>query len=160
MPDDIERPNWMPAPIVLSPEEQAKHDANQRAYNLGRDAGLLGLPKPPEASQWAYDRAVVERRGRAGEAIVVVSNGTRCTGCGESNWGYRLGCRCWTSEQTMAAFKGESGAPAVEWGAFVYALGDSVDAPFMTYEELKAAAESGKPVLTDTGEPVEFKGAP
>lgn len=111
-------------------------------YEQGLADGLAGKEKPTgnenELCGWNIGNA--KRRIIAGDAIGLVSTGTKCDACGEQNWGYRLGCRCNKSLDDKT----------VRYGLLV-SDGSGV-AKFMTLEEVEA---TGKPLIdTFTGEDV------
>lgn len=145
------------AVVGFTPEQIAASDERNRLYNLGRDAGLAGDPLPAGASEDAYLRASIERRGRLGEAVVMVTSATRCMKCGGCNWGNRGGCSCWP-DGGWNFERNEREGYRVEWGAFVYPESPSADLAFMSYAELLAAKNAGRPVInSDTGEPITFE---
>lgn len=139
--------------IAATPEQEAATREVQRRYSLGYDAGMAGLPRPPDGNEFAYRRGSLKRLGRRGEAVIVVMEGCRCRKCGAEAYGWRLGCRCWTAEDLA----GQSAA--MDWGLLVYPMSDDEQAPLvlMTRAELLAARAEGKRVLdSQTGEPVQF----
>ena len=131
-------------------ETPAMRESRAR-WERGHEAGVAGLPCPPDGDELAHRRAGLQRRARAGEIIMALCQGCRCRNCGEQNWGWRLGCRCWTAED----MKGEG--PGMDYGLLVEPESDDPAAParLMTRDELLAARAAGTPILDDmTGEPV------
>ena len=121
----------------------------------GHDAGMAGLPCPPDGDEFSHRRATLMRRARTGEIVMVLCRGCRCRKCGAQNWGWRPGCRCWTEED----MRGDG--PGMDYGVLVQPEGDDpkVPARFMTHADLLAARAAGKPVLDDIkGEPVDLDG--
>lgn len=111
-------------------------------FERAADAALAGEPRPdgpPQAVQ-GWDCGNAKRRIRAGEAIGMVWQGTKCDACGEQNWGWRLGCRCNTTLE----------AQTVRHGLLVDdGLPEGACAKFMTVDEVRAV---GKPLIdTFTG---------
>lgn len=138
-------------------EDMERFEAANKAYQAGHEAGLAGLPLPESANEQAWLRGGIERRARAGEIVAVVTLGSRCNSCGDQNYGWRMGCRCWSQEQTMAAFTGADNAPQMEWGALALPNTQALGTPlvFMSRDDLLAARAAGKEVVdSDSGEPI------
>ena len=133
-------------------------DSGRLRFQRGFTAGREGRPCPEDGSPQAHLRGAVERRGRRGEAVVVVCAATRCVKCGQTNWGLRGGCSCWPDggwNFDRNALEGYR----VDWGAIVLPVGDSIDGPFMSYTQLLAERTAGRDVISDTGEPIRFEGS-
>lgn len=82
----------------ISPEQRAIWNESQRTWTLGLEAGEAGEPMPEGAALMAYKSGVARRRCRAGEIIGYEMRACKCGLCGESNYEWRLGCRCWTAD--------------------------------------------------------------
>lgn len=133
-----ENAQMVPAP--LGPVERGvRPDAQDAAsvFDHAAEAAMAGQPRPTEPPQavqgWDFGNA--KRRIRAGEAVGMVCQGTKCDACGDQNWGWRLGCRC--------------NGPVRHGLLIDDGLADGECAKFMTVEEVRAA---GKPLIdTFTG---------
>lgn len=113
----------------------AANDA-AHAFEEGEAAAMAGLPRPdgPQPATQGWDFGNAKRRIRAGEAIGVVCQGTKCDACGDQNWGWRLGCHCNTGLMTT-----------VRHGLLVDdGLPEGEPAKFMTIDEARA---TGKPLI-------------
>lgn len=118
---------------VVVPGEQDAACVFERAAA----AAMAGMPRPTEPPQavQGWDCGNAKRRIRAGEAIGMICEGTKCDACGEQNWGCRLGCRCNTTQDVQTVRHGllvDDGLPE----------GDC--AKFMTAEDVRA---TGKPLI-------------
>lgn len=123
----------------------SKADAAALAFEQGEQAAMAGQPRPtePQPAVQGWDFGNAKRRIRAGEAIGLVCQGTKCDACGDQNWGWRLGCRCNTTLEELTVRHGL----LVDDG-----LREGECAKFMTVDEVRAA---GKPLIdTFSGEPV------
>ena len=110
---------------------RAAQDA-ANVFEQAAEAAMAGQPRPTEPPQavQGWDCGNAKRRIRAGEAIGMVCQGTKCDACGDQNWGWRLGCRC--------------NGP-VRHGLLVDdGLADGECAKFMTADEAQA---TGKPLI-------------
>lgn len=139
--------NWYPGttkPVAQMADEYAAmiamreqgHAAGQRGERLPR-----GMEKPWRDG-WRDGR--VRWKIAQGKAIGFVSDGTSCKACKQTNWGWRLGCRC----------NGE-----VEWGWFIITKDDLPhDSRFMRPDAILAI---GLPVLDlFGGKRIKFEATP
>lgn len=140
----------------ISPEQEAIWAASRKRWKDGIEAGEAGLACPEGAEPMAYKSGLARRRVKAGEVIGFVMQTCLCKKCGEGNYYWRLGCRCWP-DGGFDVERNEREGYAMEYGYQVDA-GSDPDAPestFMTHERLFALAQDGREVIdTLTGEPV------
>lgn len=131
---------------ILTSEQYAAHQERSRRWSLSLDAGLAGKPRPEGVVEMAYLSGCARRRAAAGEIIGFVCQSSRCSACGEQNWGWRLGCACWsTAPRTTLAPEGVS----MIYGAQVEAGSDPdvPEATFIEIERLRALVAGGREIL-------------
>lgn len=131
-----------PVPM-FTPEQEAKMAEQQRLWTLGMDASLAGLPLPEGATAMAYRSGIARRRAAAGEVIGFVGQMSICSACGDRNWGWRLGCRCWPSDSLNPAGFSMTYGFQVEKGS------DPADpaCTFMSFDRITELAKGGREVL-------------
>lgn len=143
----------MPA---ISPEQQAIWAESRRRWKLGIEAGEAGLPKPEDAEEMAYKSGVAKRRVSNGEIIAFVCQSCKCSRCGAQNWGWRLGCGCWTETRNTLVPEGVT----MIYGYQVDAGSDPADpeSQFLTQARLIELHDAGREVIdVMSGEPVLFQ---
>lgn len=127
-------------------------NVNARIYETGYAAGLAGEPQvQPNATnaiaQQGWTAGNVERRRLAGEVIVVVCSGTRCTRCGAVTYERRLGCPARCSDEIGG----------IEWGVLVKGEDPSQEAQYMGIDALQAEKSKGLAIVDGfSGEEVEL----
>lgn len=140
----------------VSPEQEALHAATRKRWQDGMAAGEAGLPRPENADPMAYKSGIAKRRSAAGEIIGFIAQACRCKKCGEGNYYWRMGCRCWP-EGGFNAERNKREGYAMEYGYQVDPGSDPAapEAVFMTDERLRELAKAGREVIDVlTGEPV------
>jgi len=143
-------------PPKVSPEQEAIWAESKRRWQLGMDAGEAGLPCPDDANPMAYKSGIARRRVAAGEIIGFIMQACRCKKCGEGNYYWRMGCRCWP-EGGFNDERNKREGYAMEYGYQVDPGSDpeAPEAVFMTDERLRELAKAGREVIDVlTGEPV------
>lgn len=142
-----------PTPPEITWDSPAQTAAVQR-WSASLEAGIAGQPMPACGDPAAYRSGCARRRAAAGEIIGLVCQSSECVACGSRNWGWRLGCRCWPTEQLAEHGVGRY---AMRYGYQVQA-GSDPDAPsavFMTAERALELVEAGREAIdVMTGEPV------
>ena len=135
----------------ISPEQEAIWAAGRKRWQDGQGAGEAGLPCPEGADPMAYKSGVARRRVKAGEIVGFVMRSCKCNDCGEQNYEWRLGCRCWTAKGIAAGTLSMTYGYQVEPGSDP----DEPASQFMSQPRILALAASGREVVDImTGEPV------
>lgn len=143
----------------IPPEQEAIWAAGRKRWQGGQQAGEAGLPCPEDADPMAYKSGVARRRVKAGEIIGYVMRSCKCNACGEQNYEWRMGCRCWTASTWFEQVPGYS----MSYGVQVEPGSDpsAPESQFMTMERVVELVVGGREILDImTGEPVPIDTTP